>query len=149
MHWRYGAYCAPAGILVGTYIISTAIGSGYEVFLYFAPLAAFLCGALFWRIFMREATYSRAVCTGGFAGLFSHWVCWYLLLSVSYLHELFRGVENSNHINLLVAIPASAVYSFFSILFFGWFTAGFAIILAMAMTWNIKRKFSASQALSE
>lgn len=149
MYWRYGVFCAPAGFLVGIYIAITAIGSGYEVFMVGAPIAAFLCGALFWRILMVEATYSRAVFTGVFAGIVSHWVCWYLLFSVSYLHDLFTAGINPDRIDPVTAVAASVAYSLFSLLVFGWFTVGFAVILALVMTWNIKRKLQSPQALSD
>ena len=131
----YGLLCIPIGLAVGIHLTVSALGDGYNVFIIAAPLAILLTGMLCWKIIMARLTYPRALLTGLLTGTLSHWLCWYMLLFIFYF---IPSGTFSDRINPLKAIEAAAIYSFYSILFYGLFTAGLSAAAALFPTKRYK-----------
>jgi hypothetical protein len=124
-----GALCAAVGVFTAGLVLFTATGAGYEWLLVAAPTAAFLSGSILWWLLMerpdRTGT-ARGVLTGALAGTVAHYVCWLLLiLASSACHAITGGCTDSlgeAPMPALYAVPAAAVYSAVSLVFYGWLT---------------------------
>jgi hypothetical protein len=121
--------CAGIGLATAVLIVSTAAGDGYGVFLLAAPIAAFATAALFWWWLLdRPAIHSRTrgAIAGALAGAVAHYACWLLLLlGASACHAVTGACADSfgdGPIGPLDALWAAALYSLFSLLFYGWLT---------------------------
>src|SRR2546423_2113815 len=89
-----GALCAPVGVGVGWNVAETATGSGYEYFFAYAAVSAFAIAALaWWLIVERRAklTIARGATAGLLAGIFAHWLCWYLIIFAANLCNWTTG----------------------------------------------------------
>jgi hypothetical protein len=124
-----GALCAAVGALTAVLVLASATGAGYEWLLVAAPAAAFVCGATLWWLIMERRGRSgtaRGVLTGAIAGAVAHYLCWLLLIwASSACHAITGGCTDSlgqAPMSPLHAIPAAAVYSGFSLVFYGWLT---------------------------
>jgi hypothetical protein len=124
-----GMLCALVGLVTGALVARTATGSGYGWFVVAAPLAAFATGTfLWWLLVARRTTPSTmaGVLTGALAGAVGHYVCWlFMILGATTCNALTGGCTDSlggPPMSVLQAFPAAGVYSFFSLLFFGWLT---------------------------
>jgi hypothetical protein len=124
-----GALCAAVGVLTAGLVLFSAAGAGYEWLLVAAPAAAFLSGSTLWWLLMERRDRSgtaRGVLTGAIAGAVAHYPCWLLLLwASSACHAITGGCTGSlgdAPMNPLQAIPAAAVYSGVSLVFYGWLT---------------------------
>lgn len=137
-----GLLCAAVGALTGLWISITAIGDGYGVFIVAAPLAAFLSGCFFWWLLvLRRGRLHRvvpALAAGSLAAVFGHFLCWYLLLSGSFVWSRISGQAHPPGwapVNPLQAVPAAGLYAAISLVFYGWVTipAGALIGLLLAL----------------
>jgi hypothetical protein len=124
-----GVLCALVGMGTALAIYSISTGSGYQWFLLSAPAAAFLTGAfLWWLLLARKGLYgtARGALTGAAAGALAHWVSWmFMLIGSNLCNALTGGCTGSlgdAPMGLLEAIPATLLFSGFSLLFFGWIT---------------------------
>jgi hypothetical protein len=124
-----GVLCALVGTGTAIAIYSTSTGAGHEWFLLAAPSAAFLTGAfLWWLLLARKGLYgtARGALAGAVAGALAHWVCWMFMLIGSNLCNAITGGCTGSlgdaPMGLLEAIPATLLFSGFSLLFFGWIT---------------------------
>lgn len=146
-----GILCAAVGALTALLVVSSATGAGYEWFLVAAPAAAFVTGTLLWWLCMvRKHRFGtvRGVLTGAIAGVIGHYVCWYFIFAAFFACNVITGGCTDSlgqaPINLFYAIPAAAVYSVFSLIFYGWLTvpAGGLMggLLAMAHRHAVRRK---------
>ncbi len=121
--------CAGIGLATAAWIVSTATGDGYAVFLLAAPIAAFATAALsWWWLLDRPAihTKTRGAIAGALAGAVAHYACWLLLiLGASACHAVTGACADSlgdGPMGPLDALWAAALYSLFSLLFLGWLT---------------------------
>jgi hypothetical protein len=124
-----GVLCALVGTLTAVAIYWIGTGDGYQWFLVAAPAASFLTGAfLWWLLLARKGLYgtARGALTGAAAGAVAHWVCWmFILIGSNLCNALTGGCTGSlgdAPMGLLEAIPATLLFSGFSLLFFGWIT---------------------------
>jgi hypothetical protein len=124
-----GALCAAVGALTAALVLASATGAGYAWLLVAAPAAAFVSGKLLWWLLMERGDRSgtaRGVLTGAIAGTVAHYLCWYLLIGASFAcHAITGGCMGSlgdAPIDPLRALPAAALYSGISLVFYGWLT---------------------------
>jgi hypothetical protein len=124
-----GALCAAVGALTGGLVLASATGAGYAWLLVAAPAAAFATGKLLWWLLMERSGRSdtaRGVLTGVIAGTVAHYLCWYLLIGGAFAcHAVTGGCTASlgdAPMNPLQAVPAAALYSGISLVFYGWLT---------------------------
>jgi hypothetical protein len=124
-----GLLCAAVGALTAVLVLASATGAGYEWLLLAAPAAAFVTGKLLWWLLMERPDRSgtaRGVLTGAIAGAVAHYPCWLLLIGASSAcHAITGGCTDSlgeAPMNPLQALPAAAVYSAVSLVFYGWLT---------------------------
>lgn len=127
---------ALTGALVSFPISNSAIGSGYEFLPLFGALAAFINAAFFWHILIGKSenyTFLRGAASGGLAGFFSHFFCWYIMiLAYNICYWFWRGCTSSlgePPLNPLLGIIGAAALSLFSLLYYWWLTVlpGFII----------------------
>ncbi|SHN65284.1 hypothetical protein [Desulfovibrio litoralis] len=148
-HIIYGLLFAFIGLLVGIQLTITAIGDGYYRFIFFAPIAGFLSGTLFWYlIIMRKNSnnYALAIIVGVLTGTVSHWLCWSIFLVVGYIEALLSGSESHDSlISPLFAPLAAFSYSLFSLLFYGLYTVIGGIILALLLMHKILKLNTTTQ----
>ena len=123
-----GVLCAPVGFGVGLYLwgIKTYPEFLDASFAFTAPLAAFATAFGLWRLLFRlqkSRSVLWGVCTGGTAGIISHWVCWYLeFLTANACYWLTEGCVSSlgePPANLIESLLGATVMSIVSLLWFG------------------------------
>jgi hypothetical protein len=140
-----GGASAGVGLATAVLIVSTANGEGYAGFLLAAPLAAFATSVFFWWWLLdRQGRYTsgRGAWAGALAGAIAHYPCWLLLMFGSYAcFSLTGGCTGSlgdGPMSPLDALWAAAMFSLFSLLFYGWLTipAG-AVIGALVARWRV------------
>jgi hypothetical protein len=124
---KMGVLCLPIGGAVGAWIAGTALGEGYDLFLLYAPLAAFLAGTLLWLgIAARRPGRVKGALAGFLAGCFGHWICWYLVIAHNRIGHLLTGGFLSSlgepPMDLFTALWGAAIYSFWSLIVMGWAT---------------------------
>ena len=123
-------WCAPLlGGAVGAFLLATSIGSGYGVFLLYAPLAAFLTASLLWYALVAKRPEKwKGALVGGLAGCVAHFVCWYLLLAHARILHLITGGYLSSlgepPMTMLQAFMGAGVYALWSLFIMGWATIG-------------------------
>jgi len=137
-----GAACAGVGALAGVLVVSIASGEGYDWFLVAAPLAGFLTGGISWLLLVaqrKKQSVLAGVFAGALAGAVSHYVCWYLMLAgAAACYALTGGCTGSlgdPPANFLQALAGAAVYSAFSLVFFGWLTVPAGGLLGALLAW--------------
>ena len=132
----FGAWCAVVGLLFGAFFSLQASGRGWAGLAVAAPLAAFLTGAVLWRLVAARATERRALrgaLAGGLAGIAAHFLTWYLWYAgMSLCHLLTGGCTDSlgqPPAGPLVAIAGAAGLTGFSLVVCGWVTAPVGALL--------------------
>lgn len=135
-----GACCAVVGLLASIAIVLLATGTGYEVMLFTAPMAAFLTGSVFWWIFRaRQGSYGvrGGAVTGAAAGIVAHFVCWYLtILGASVCFITTGGCTDSlggAPVDPLFGLIGATILSVVSLLFAGWFTVPVGALIGGAL----------------
>jgi len=124
---KYGIFNAIVGLIVGLIVSITAIGEGYFIFPVAAPIDSFLTAISFWKIFIGNKTEIKSlkiILTGFLTGSLSHYITWIFLSIVMYSMYLITGETSVSGppANFIEMFWTSAVFSFFSLLFFGWIT---------------------------
>lgn len=118
--------CSGIGLVVAGWLVNSSPDNGFASFLFAAPAAAFVTAALFWWLLDRPANYTRArgALAGALAGAVAHYVCWLMsMLGMWACHGLTSACAvTGDPIGPLEAFWVAAIYSFFSLLFFGWLT---------------------------
>jgi hypothetical protein len=133
--WWIGIFGGLIGALIGLYVSLNAIGSGYELLPFTAGLAAFGCTAgTWWLLLDRNRKYSlwRGALAGGLAGIFAHYVCWYLMiLAQNICYWGWGGCVSSlgdPPANPLIGFGGALVFSLWSLLLFGWLTIPIGVL---------------------
>lgn len=123
-----GAVSAAVGAIVGFTVLAAATGDGYGWFVAGAPVGAFLAGFTLWWLLV-----ARGALVGALAGAVGHYCTWYVLfLSAAVCHAVTGGCTGSlgePPVGPFAAIGAAAIYSVFSLLFFGWLTIPVGAVL--------------------
>ena len=133
---KYGLANAIIGLIVGLYIAISAIGDGYYVFPIAAPLAAFIVGGFLWTKIVKDGNdLTKIIITGLLTGTVSHYVTFVLLsigMNICYwtTGECTRTLGDPPA-SILTMLGGAFAFSFFSILFFGWVTAPYSIIIGL------------------
>ena len=138
------------GVAVGIYIAISAIGDGYYVFPIAAPIAAFTVGGLLWnRIVKDEFDTTKIVVTGLLTGTVSHYLTFVLLsigMNICYLTTGgCTGSLGDPPASILSMLGGAFVFSLFSLLFFGWITAPYSVIIGLLIKKLNKSKNVAQQ----
>lgn len=142
---RFALYNAAMGLIVGILIAATAKADDHWLFIAVAPVAAFITGGLLWRLFIgeqRPVTVPRVLLTGLLTGTVSHYIAW-LLLSVAlnltyWTFGIGGGSLNDPPAGVWEMLPGGFLYSFFSLLFYGWLTVPGAIVCGMLVRWHTR-----------
>ena len=138
---KYGLINTLIGFVIGIFLAVIAIGSGYSIFIFAAPLAIFITGYYAWKLIVRPDSKTYIfVLTGLLTGSVSHIVTFLIIGFLQLLcYLILGGCTNSLEDppgNVFSLIPGSFFLSFFSLMLFGWITISFAIFTAF-----ITRKF--------
>ena len=133
---KYGIANAIIGLIVGLYIAITAIGDGYYVLPIAAPLAAFIVGGLLWTKIVKDGYGStKIIITGLLTGTVSHYVTFVLLsigMNVCYWTTgECTGTLGDPPASILTMLGGAFAFSFFSLLFLGWITAPYSILIGL------------------
>ncbi|MFB6307276.1 MAG: hypothetical protein ABEH43_09870 [Flavobacteriales bacterium] len=131
---KYGLLNALIGVVIGLYIGVSAIGGGYFIFVIAAPLAAFVTGGALWRLFMKNNINNiKVILMGLLTETVSHYIA-FLLLFIG-MNICFwttggcTGSANSPPPSISQMLLGGFGLSFFSLIFFGWITAPYSIII--------------------
>lgn len=124
-----GLVGALISVIFGLLVTWQAHGAGYRFFFLASGTAGLLCGALLWRLLPEQQPRWRVIwgaLAGGLSGLCAHYVTWLLVLWAARLcFGLTGGCTGSlgePPVNFLQAFWGAAVFSFFSLVLFGWLT---------------------------
>ena len=137
----YGLFNAFVGLIVGFYVYIKAIGDGYGIFMLSAPLAMFGIGSLVWRITMKneEIKPERIVFLGVLTGTITHYFTWvFTSVFLNLCYWCTGGCTDSfgnSPESIVFMFRYGFVYSFFSLLFYGWVTVLGSILCGMIMWW--------------
>jgi hypothetical protein len=147
---KYGIANAIIGLIVGLYIAITATGDGYYVFPIAAPLAAFIVGGFLWKKIVKDEFDSiKIIITGLLTGTVSHYVT-FVLLSIGMNLCYWTTGECTGSLgdppaSILSMLGGAFAFSFFSLLFFGWITAPYSIVVGLIIKRLNKSKNVAQQ----
>jgi len=113
-------------LLLASYISYSAIGD-YNILPIYAMLATFLTACIFWYFIIEKHQKYHikiGIIVGIATALFSHYVCWYIMLIPSnisyYIFDISSGSLNEPPIDLISGLLYMWVYTLYSWLFFGW-----------------------------
>jgi hypothetical protein len=135
---KFGLINAFLGLVIGIYLALTAIGDGYSVFAIGAPIAAFLTGCLFWKLMVKEkSSRRRVVFTGILTGIFSHYLTFVLINIGANICYWTTGKCTDSFgeppANFFMMLGGAFIFSFFSLVFFGWLTVAYAIVTGLIL----------------
>jgi hypothetical protein len=118
---KYGLINSLLGLVIGIFVTITSLGGGYYSFIIVIPISMFLTGSLSWKFIIKDSNdKSKVFITGLFTGTLSHYLTyWTTGNCTSSLNEPPESILNM--------LGAGFVYSFFSLIFFGWLTIIFSI----------------------
>jgi hypothetical protein len=123
---KYGIINAVLGLIVGIFI-------NINGFAIAAPLAAFLIGGLFWKLLIKEKTNNiRIVITGILSGSISHYLTFILFGVIGNIHYWTTG-NTAYTPSIPDMLVRSVVMTLFSLLFYGWLTVPYAIIMGFIL----------------
>jgi hypothetical protein len=123
---KYGLLNALLGLIVG---ISINI-NGFAIA---APIAAFLIGWLFWKLLNKDKiTNIRIVITGILSGSISHYLT-FILSGVIGNFQYWTTGNTAYTPSIPDMLVRSVVMTLFSLLFFGWLTVSYAIIMGFIL----------------
>jgi hypothetical protein len=123
---KYGLLNALLGLIVG-------IGINLNGFAIAAPVAAFLIGGLFWKLLNKDKiTNIRIVITGILSGSISHYLTFILFGVIGNIQYLTMG-NTSYTPSIPDMLVRSVVMTLFSLLFYGWLTVPYAIIMGFIL----------------
>jgi hypothetical protein len=133
----FGLLCALAASLVT--VLMLANGWAQWWLLVTAPAAAFICGAVFWRLLPERSSsrkFFRAGLAGALAGTVSHYFAWYFGYVVMNLCYWITGGCTSSlgepPAGLLAAFAGAAAFTFFSLMIAGLATLLIGLGLGLA-----------------
>ena len=135
---KYGLINALLGLAIGIFIAITSIGDDYFVFGIAAPIASFVTGGLAWKFLVKDKFDSRKIfITGLLTGTISHYIT-FVLLSVG-MNICYWTTGNCTDslggppASILIMLTGGFAFSFFSLLFFGWLTVPYSIIIGLIL----------------
>lgn len=136
---KFALMNAVMGFLVGALVFLIAIGEGYYVFMYAAPIAVFITGALLWRLIVgtrRKNAVWKVLLTGVLTGSVSHYVSWVivgLVQTIDYWSSYSgQGPSWLKPMGLYDMVTSgSLVFSIFSLMFFGWITVPGSVMIGL------------------
>jgi hypothetical protein len=135
---RFSLYNAVAGLLIGIYVMRTAAGEGYFMFVVAAPLGAFITAALLWKWLIKPGApigLGRVIGVGLLTGTVSHYLAFILLsIAMNVCYWTTGGCTGSlgePPASILAMVPGALAFSFFSLLFFGWITVPASIAIGL------------------
>ena len=125
-------------MVIGIYLALTAIGDGYSAFVIGAPIAAFLTGCLFWKMMVKEkSSRIRVVFTGILTVIFSHYLTFVLInIGANICYWTTGNCTDSfgePPANFILMLGGAFIFSFFSLLFFGWLAVSYAIVTRLIL----------------
>jgi hypothetical protein len=142
-----GLTYSPVGLIIGIIVWYDAIGEGYFPLIFTSAAGAFISGFIFYYLvtrFLKLNFIKKGLLIGILAGFLSHPIVWYsnFLFANFCFHALGKCVSSLGEApaDLLSAIPFSFVFSFYSLLFFGWINIPVAIIIAIGFSKYIEIK---------
>lgn len=140
---KFGLLNAIVGLIIGAWLTFTAIGDGYESFIIAAPLSVFLVGSVFWKILVKDDMSSgKLVIVGLLTGTVSHYFTFIILsIMMNICFWLTGGCTSSLRewpASVTMMFGAAFIFSFFSLLAFGWITAP----LSVAIGFIVKKQSS-------
>ena len=131
-----GILCFPVGIVTGLFVSTCWESDDWQYFYVYSGVAAFFVPSLVWLLIVERAkkrSRIRSALAGALGAVFSHYVCWYMILFVRRVSYLLFGSPvlslNEQPVDLIYAFLGAFGLTFFSLLIFGWITvpAGGAI----------------------
>lgn len=137
-----GLACATVGAAVGGLVARDAVGEGYALFPLWAAAGGFGAGfgCWLWLVARRaQPRRGRGILAGALAGLLGHWCCWYLAIAWARLGYLVHGGNLGSlgepPMPLFVGLAGAAIFSFWSLLIFGWLTIPGGALLGLLLSW--------------
>jgi len=135
---KYGLFNALLGLVIGIFIAITSIGDGYFVFGIAAPIAAFLTGGLLWKFLVKDTLYhSKIFITGLLTGTISHYITFVLIsigMNICYWTTgNCTGSLGDPPASIVNMLTGAFAFSFFSLLFLGWLTIAYSIIIGLIL----------------
>ncbi len=129
---KYGLINSLLGLVIGIFVTITSLGGGYYSFIIVIPISMFLTGSLSWKFIIKDSNdKSKVFITGLFTGTLSHYLT-FVLVSIGMNICYWTTGNCTSSLNeppesILNMLGAGFVYSFFSLIFFGWLTIIFSI----------------------
>lgn len=141
----FGLLNSIVGFLIGLQVFLLSIGDYYDMFVFAAPIAMFICGSLFWRfVFPSKSNYLKVIIVGILTGTVSHYLCFILISIILKLCYLITGGCLDSMGNPPTSIGAMIlggwVLSFFSLILFGWKTVLGSISIAVVMKYVLQSR---------
>lgn len=136
---KYGILNSIIGIAVGIHLTLTAIGDGYYVFIFAAPLSIFTIGGVLWKLLIGtdKTTITKVVVLGIVTGSLSHYFTFlFLSIIMNICYWTFGGYTDSlgePPASIVSIIGGSLLFSFFSLFMYGWITVPASIISGIIM----------------
>jgi hypothetical protein len=123
---KYGLLNALLGLIVG-------IGININGFAIAAPIAAFLIGGLFWKLLIKDKINNfRVIITGILSGSISHYLT-FILSGVIGNFQYWTTGNTAYTPSIPDMLVRSIVMTLFSLVFFGWLTVPYAIIMGFIL----------------
>lgn len=142
----YGVLNAIVGLLVGIDVYTNAIGDGYSIFIFAAPLAIFVTGIFIWHVTMKDEEISlvRVFIVGLLVGTISHYFTWLFVSVFMNLCYWFTGGCTDSFgeppVSILTMLGGGFIYSFFSLLFYGWITILGSVLSGLLLMFIMKSR---------
>jgi hypothetical protein len=140
----YGILNAIVGFIVGVDVYFDAIGDGYSIFILAAPLAIFVTATFIWHIAMKdeEISLGYVILAGIVVGTISHYFTWLFVSILMNLCYWFTGGCTDSFdeppVSILTMLGAGFLYSFFSLLFYGWITISGSVLCGLLLMYIMK-----------
>jgi hypothetical protein len=136
---KYGILNSIIGIAVGIHLTLTAIGDGYYVFIFAAPLSIFVIGSVLWKLLIgtEKPNILKVIVIGIVTGSLSHYFTFlFLSIIMNICYWTFDGFADSlggPPASIVSMIGGSLLFSFFSLFMYGWITVPASIISGIIM----------------
>lgn len=141
----YGMLNALVGLAIGLYLWEEGSGSESGIFAFSAPIAASVVGFLTWKWSAPSSSGIGSLQTasiGLITGSVSHYVTFCIIsIYMNLCYWLTGGCTGSlgdPPLDLLSSIAGNLVFTFWSLLLFGWITIPASIFMAFAI-WQLTR----------
>lgn len=140
---KFALYNALLGLLIGLFVTYTAIGDGYEVLIIAIPVSFFLINALCEKYIIKDWTKAsgiRVLVAISFSTVLSHYFTFILLIIGANLCYWITNSCTSSMGEAPAAIIDGILYGWgptlFSLIFFGWITMPFSIVLGFILKYH-------------